>query len=70
LLQDLQPACRTENPLPGGGWQKTAEVRRALGEPRPAGGQVLTALEELAEAGLIERLPPWTDGQQPGKTYK
>jgi AAA domain len=51
-------------------WQKTAEIRQALGEPQPSADQVLTALEELAEAGLIERLPPWADGQQQGKTYK
>jgi hypothetical protein len=51
-------------------WQKTAEIRKALSDPKPSAEQVLTALEELAEAGQIEGLPPWADGQQQGKTYR
>ena len=45
----------------GDEWEKTSEVREALGEPLPGPFQVRAALLHLAHAGEIERDPPMSD---------
>lgn len=51
-------------------WQGTVQVHESLSEPQPSREQVRKALVVLARSGKIERDPPLTDGEKPGKTYK
>ena len=45
----------------GDEWQKTSEIREALGEPTPGPFQGRAALLQLARKGEVERDPPLTD---------
>jgi hypothetical protein len=52
----------------GDDWEKTSEIREALGDPLPTIEQICLALLKLAHAGEVERGPPmcrrescWTD---------
>ncbi len=54
----------------GDEWEKTAEIRDALGEPLPAPRQVRYALATLAERGEIKRDPPITEGSGQGQTLR
>ncbi len=51
-------------------WQGTAEVCHALTEPQPSREQVRKALIGLAQSDEIQRNPPQSDGDKPGKTYR
>jgi hypothetical protein len=54
----------------GDEWEKTSEVREALGEPHPTVFQVRAALLQMAKAGEVERDPPITDGDAAGRTVR
>ena len=54
----------------GDEWEKTSEVREALGEPLPSLPQVRAALTELTHKGEVERDPPITDGDAAGRTVR
>ena len=51
-------------------WQSTKEVHQTLALPKPSARHVTTALNTLAEAGTISRLPEFSEGELPGRTYK
>jgi len=54
----------------GDEWEKTAEIREALGEPLPSLSQVRDALTKLAGKGEIERDPPIAEQSINGRTLK
>ena len=53
-----------------GKFQATSELRLALAAPQPSTDQVSKVLREMAEEKSVERLPPLSEGNKPGATYK
>ena len=51
-------------------FQATKDLRRALPAPQPSTDQVSKVLREMAEENSVERLPPLSEGNKPGVTYK
>jgi hypothetical protein len=50
-------------------WTKTADVRELLDEPRPSGELVRQALHAEAVDGVVERDPPLSAGNAPGRAH-
>jgi hypothetical protein len=51
-------------------FQATNDLRLGLTTPRPSADQMLKVLREMAEENSVERLPPLSEGNKPGVTYK
>ena len=51
-------------------WVTLTEIRSQLIDPIPSKSQLNSALNGLANDGVIERDPPFEAGQRPGATYR
>lgn len=51
-------------------WEKTSDIREALGDPLPTNNQVRYALIELARVGSIERDPSIDIQDVSGRTLR